>query len=428
MADETPLTSEQEDEAVAVDISLTHLKKLAIFTAAVFLIISATLVTNQNLYYMAALLLVLPAVSYLIGMLSVRGLEVSRQMPVSAWEGETGRFILQVSSSARVPRLFLQVDDNLPRWLKAEGGRIRRFTVPVGETVQVECPILFEKRGHYHLQTLKITALDPLGLVAFTKEFEAPIDLIVYPVPQPLPSALMAGGDRFGFRDVPTNAVRGSGVDPDGVREYVPGDPLRRMHWKSTARTGRLSVIEFEEPRAVNLCIALDLKRGTDLGEGKKTTLEYLVKLAASLVETSIRHGAAVRLVLGSRQDVSGSGIDHLYGCLAALAGAEADDTLSIADVMQKWTVEGAAAHSVMVLTADPDLRTAAAMADTASQGSIVSLAYADPASFADIRLNSAPFLEAAAAAGAVLWTVKPDPDDQIHLEPIHYGTYASIA
>src|SRR5205085_6928897 len=103
-------------------------------------------------------------------------------------------------------------------------------------------------------------------------------EFLVFPVPEPIPDIVLSGAERYGFRDLPVAAARGSGVDPDGVREYVPGDPLRRMHWKSTARTGKLSVIEFEESRAVNVVLVIDLFWSAHTGSGKDSTLEYLIR------------------------------------------------------------------------------------------------------------------------------------------------------
>src|SRR5438094_6216291 len=129
----------------------------------------------------------------------------------------------------------------------------------------------------------------------------------------------VSGSERFGVRDFPIAATRGSGVDPDGVREYIPGDPLRRMHWKSTARTGRLSVIEFEESRSINVVLALDLSRIAHFGEGRQSTLEYLIRAAASIAQSALRQGAGIRLVTSDTPDVAdlmGRGYDHLYSVL----------------------------------------------------------------------------------------------------------------
>jgi uncharacterized protein (DUF58 family) len=122
-------------------------------------------------------------------------------------------------------------------------------------------------------------------------------------------------------------------VDPDGVRQYVPGDPLRRMHWKSTARTGKLNVIEFEESHALNVVMAIDLARDSVVGEGRQSTLEYLVTAAASIAQLAVRQGASVRLVSGDTPDpadFAGRGSEHLFLVLSSLARAEANQPESL--------------------------------------------------------------------------------------------------
>src|SRR2546423_579599 len=229
---------------------MQHYKRWVIYTASFFLILSAALVGGIHLYYMAAILLMLPITSYGLGMLNLRNL--------------------------------------------------------------------------------------------------------VFPVPEPISDIVLSGAERYGFRELPIAATRGSGVDPDGVREYVPGDPLRRMHWKSTARTGKLSVIEFEESKAVNVVLALDLNEQAHAGEGKISTLEYLIRVAASLAQSAIRQGASVRLVANDEPDpaaAAGRGTEHLYAVLGALARAEAKQSQRLSETLVCRGGRRAPGTTLVVLT-----------------------------------------------------------------------------
>src|SRR5918912_409029 len=105
-----------------------------------------------------------------------------------------------------------------------------------------------------------------------------------------------AGGSWFGVQEREGRARRGEGMDFHGVREWRQGDPLRRVHWPTTARTGRLSVVEFERAFQQDLVIALDLRRGSEYGEGRETTLEYAVKTAATLIDATLAESGAVTL------------------------------------------------------------------------------------------------------------------------------------
>lgn len=87
-----------------------------------------------------------------------------------------------------------------------------------------------------------------------------------------------------------TSPRAGSGTEVFGVREYRPGDPLRRIHWRSTARRGKLIVREFEPPAVQNLGIFLDAKPSTD------AEADQVARVAASEAWDCIRAGGRVTL------------------------------------------------------------------------------------------------------------------------------------
>lgn len=401
---------------------MNNFKRWVIYTAAFFLLIAASLVNVPNLYYMAALLLVLPWVSYGLGMLSLRNLEFDREVLGSGWEGETTTFSVIVRSSSKLPRLFLQAKDDLPEWLSpAEEPPL--FNAAADSETTIPYRVELGKRGAYTIETMHVTALDPLGIYSFTRSYPVRSEVIVYPVPQIIPDFVLSGAERFGFRDLPIAATKGSGVDPDGVREYVPGDPLRRMHWKSTARTGKLNVIEFEESHAVNVVLALDLYKGSNIGTGKETTLEYLVRAAASIAQMAIRQGASVRLVTGDTPDpadFAGRGSEHFLMILTALARAEATDTVPLAESLVRRVGHLLPGTTLILLTAHPDIELADAIAHYSVGGTQVITLYADPASFASglhtKQGATGAFLEGLVAAKVLPYMLRKN--EKSHIQP----------
>ena len=79
--------------------------------------------------------------------------------------------------------------------------------------------------------------------------------------------------------------MRGDGDDFYGVREYAPGDELRRVHWRTTARTGTLAVAEYAQGVTLDVTVALDLFQDAYKGTGSEehSALETAVTLAATL-------------------------------------------------------------------------------------------------------------------------------------------------
>jgi uncharacterized protein (DUF58 family) len=404
-----------------------YYKRWVIFTAAAFLLISAALVNLPHLYYMAALLLVLPVSSYVVGMFALRDLEFARETPGTGWEGETATFHTVITSRARMPRLFVQAWDILPEWLGRTEEEPPLFNVAPNGVTRIPYAVELRKRGAYTIEGMAVTATDPLGIYSFTKRLPIRSEIVVYPVPHELPDLDLSGSERYGFRDLPIAATRGSGIDPDGVREYVPGDPLRRMHWKSTARTGKLNVIEFEESRAVNVVMALDLHQGSDVGEGLDTTLEYLVRAAASIAQLGVRQGAAVRLVMGDLPDAAdfaGRGTEHLYTILGSLARAQAVDPSQLGAKLVSRVGNLYPGTSLIVLTSTIDKELAGALAHYTAGGTQVMVLYADPRSFVPgARIPTAEaqrsFLENLYAAQAVPFIVRRNEQRRVNLEEI---------
>ena len=98
-------------------------------------------------------------------------------------------------------------------------------------------------------------------------------ELAVYPTPLPLRRVFFEEAAAPGWRGQETAQVRGSGTDFHGVREYQPGDELRHVHWRTTARTGTLSVAEYAQGASRDAVIALDLSRAAYArpGRGRRT-------------------------------------------------------------------------------------------------------------------------------------------------------------
>ncbi|MBN1485624.1 MAG: DUF58 domain-containing protein, partial [Chloroflexia bacterium] len=196
-----------------------------------------------NLWY---LLTALIAVSFVWAWAGVRGVDLERQIRTT--RSQVGRMAeerLVVRNRVPIPKLWLEVRDHstLPNH------RVSRVLSPLGGrksyawSIQTRCV----QRGRFTLGPLSLSSGDPFGLFQRTRELEdpAPSTVIVYPPTVDLPVfaplvGFLPGGDTMRRRTpyVTTNV--------SGVRDYSPGDSFNRIHWASTARTGRLISKEFE--------------------------------------------------------------------------------------------------------------------------------------------------------------------------------------
>ncbi len=111
------------------------------------------------------------------------------------------------------------------------------------------------RRGVITIGPVSSVRSDPLGMLRRTQEWAESIDLYVHPVTVPLTN------DSTGFiRDiegVTTQDLSSNDVSFHALREYQPGDDRRAIHWRTTARVGRLMVRQFEETRRAHLLVVL---------------------------------------------------------------------------------------------------------------------------------------------------------------------------
>jgi uncharacterized protein (DUF58 family) len=134
---------------------------------------------------------------------------------------------------------------------------------------------------------------DPLGLMRREIRWTDPVDLYVHPRTVPL------GGSSSGFlRDlegIESRILSDNDVSFHALREYVPGDDRRYIHWKTSARTGKLMVRQFEETRRSHLALALSTNRSDYLDQGDDAELganpefELAVSICGSLGIQAIR-------------------------------------------------------------------------------------------------------------------------------------------
>ncbi|MFB2554191.1 DUF58 domain-containing protein [Herbiconiux liangxiaofengii] len=123
---------------------------------------------------------------------------------------------------------------------------------------------------------------DPLGLMRREIRWTDPVDLFVHP------KTVSLGGSSSGFlRDlegVESRIITDNDVSFHALREYVPGDDRRYIHWKTSARTGKLMVRQFEETRRSHLAIALSTNRvDYSPAEDGEEEFELAVSVAGSL-------------------------------------------------------------------------------------------------------------------------------------------------
>jgi uncharacterized protein (DUF58 family) len=215
---------------------------------------------------------------------------------------------------------------------------------------------LLTRRGAFPLGPTRLTTSDPFGLFPRTWVFPARETLIVLPMAFPVsqftpPVGLLPGGKAIRLRtgDVTPHAA--------GVREYVPGDPMKRIHWPSTAHRSRFMVKEFEQDPQAEIWLFLDAQaqvqsKRLELPEVPREeglwlrrprvqlpgdTFEYAVSAAASLAKHFLSQRRVVGLACSSARFLilpSERGERQIGKVMEALAFVQPDGTLPLAGLV----------------------------------------------------------------------------------------------
>ena len=351
-----------------------NLARVALNVAAIFIAFVGVIFHVDQMYLMAAALFLLPRASWLVGRVLRDGLTGVRRSPTLCGVGETIPVTLTLTNTGRLPKLYLRAGDRLPRRLHLAGERPPLILqLRPGESREVTYSLEAERRGVYQVGPTLVETTDPLGFYGFVQRVGGQSELAVYPTPLPLRRVFLEESAAPGWRGQEAAQVRGSGTDFHGVREYQAGDELRHVHWRTTARTGVLSVAEYAQGASRDAVIALDLSRAAFEGAGADDTLEMAVTLAVSLCDFLLRHGHAVRLLMPSNVDDPAPpvvGPAQMPRILEALVRAEADSPLSLAETLTRGflrTVPGTTLVYITPAAGDPAL--AAALQDRAAQG-----------------------------------------------------------
>lgn len=234
-------------------------------------------------------------------MLSLRGIAFSRTAPIARTQvGERLEERLALENRSWFPKLWVQVSDEstLP-------GHHAGYVSSLGAHKRItwRARTLCRQRGRYQLGPVTATTGDPLGLFQQTLPLAPAYPLLVLPNVVPLDTfnlfpGAMPGRGRGSQRSLQTatNVVT--------VRNYVPGDPLTHIHWRSTARMGQFMVKEFDLDPTVDVTILLDLDPRVQAGQGEQSTEEYGVTIAASIASFLLRQKQlAVGLVISGMLD-----------------------------------------------------------------------------------------------------------------------------
>ncbi len=232
-----------------------------------------------------------------------------------------------------------------------------------GQTNSLTYHTVCDRRGHFAFGPMPLHSKGPFGLFHTRRNLPVPGELLIYPAYHPLKRLRLFEKREFAEQQ---SLRLGRGSEILGVREYRPGDSLRQVHWRSTARTGKLVVKEFTDDEQPAMTVVLDLQMGSGVGAGKFSTFETAIRMAASLGYYATRKNIPFRLAGSSKKWAPPATPLSWWAILNYLARVENDGQESLAHVLNHLP----AATFVVVLVSQVNETIAKALPSLARPGS----------------------------------------------------------
>jgi len=376
-------------------------RRNALYVLMIFSLLIGLFTGRARFFTLAYLIAGLMLISLFWAWLSVRGIALGRSTRTRRSQvGRIFRESFNVRNIGLLPKLWLEVRDHstLP-------GHRASHVVPTLFTrgtynweVETNCVV----RGEFQLGPLTVISGDPFGFFQTPRRINITERIIVYPMTVPvndfiLPMGFLSGGDaqRRLTHQVTTNAT--------SVRDYVMGDSLNRIHWKSTARTGKLMVKEFELDPLVDIWLFNDfssnslyedpsIQRVGQIGNivpGTQTippsTEEYGVIVAASLAKYFVEGERAVGYAAYTpyRQVFQPDrGNRQMTRILQALAVARSKSTQTLKEMLSLETPHFTRGTTLIIITSSLDINWVTEAQILMRRGIRPMCIFIDPASF----------------------------------------------
>jgi uncharacterized protein (DUF58 family) len=353
----------------------------SLLAAGVSAALCGVVLGERDLLRVGFLLLALPVVGALI--VGRARVTITAARSVSRQRAAVGAPIeasLRIANTGLLPAAGLMLEDRLPTGGPSGAPHRARFALGAlrsGQSTDIVYPLPALPRGRFTVGPLQLRMTDPFGLIEMNRPFPAVSQIVIVPQIHELGAHPLPGGhEELGGSSI--HALGSLGAEDLTVREYRQGDDVRKIHWRSSARTGELMVRQEERPWQGDVVVLVDNRRRAHRGEGAHSSLEWMVSAAASIADHLELRGYRVTIVSGGfvRQWPGSNGAETL-----------ADLQLSTDATLGTRLMETAGAASTLIaLVAAPQQSGVPVLPSASAATSHVRLAGADADSLGVIQ------------------------------------------
>ncbi len=276
------------------------------WTAAVVILVLALSTRNSLIFTMALILGLLGLVVWLWSRYSLSEVTYRRRFGVERlFFGEETDLRLEVTNAKPLPLAWLRCEDDIPialdlkpdertrHYLPSRRVLVNLFSLGLYQRVIRRYTVTGTQRGAWSFGPVQLICGDIFGFRSQLREFTDTTLLLVYPRLYTLPELGLDARHPFGDYQS-RNRLIDDPLRVSGVREYLPGDNFRHIHWKATARRQELQTKQFEPSASRPLAIFINIRTFNHRFEGIDPALrEFAISAGASLARWAQLRGDA---------------------------------------------------------------------------------------------------------------------------------------
>jgi uncharacterized protein (DUF58 family) len=277
-------------------MGLTH-RGWATLVGGAAVIVVGRIVGLQELFVIGVAMVAVTVLSGLVVRRTRLRLQVSRDVRPSRVPVDSScRVELQIRNTAPRRSPVLVVSDPVGDGQRA---RLRLAPLAVGQSRTMRYRLPVHRRGIVSIGPLAVECSDPFGLARQEMSTSSTINVIVLPRIVPLAAVPPGPGDEPDSGVHPVRTMASAHEEFSSLRDFQPGDDVRKVHWPSTARSGTPIVRHYDEPWQRRTTVVLDVRHSNQDDD----TFERCVSAAASVVSLCASRGELVRLITTGGHD-----------------------------------------------------------------------------------------------------------------------------
>lgn len=256
------------------------------------------------------------------------------------WPWPTYGLLVRGGWTSRKKKRWRLVDEAVWSLPVLRGRRATETTVTFAPT----------RRGVYPKTQAWVTTSFPLGMRWARRRIESRGRTIIWPAIVPLERAVSFGASD-GWSDAVDTRRPGTQGPWSGTRPYQPGEPLRKIHWRQTARHDQLIVCERSAPAGRGAQIVLETDPSVYQGPSAERMREKAFSAAASLAVAMVRMGVRISVVMDNKATYEATSPEELTPFLDALAGLEDDQGARLAGLLGRPECHGTEGLTQILVT-----------------------------------------------------------------------------